>query len=208
MLNLEVNKKYYTHVIAVGFLIIISCQNRTFDGEQELWRYLKDESNKYIQHKTVNGIDFSLLYKPTDILVQQELENSQNKQEIRKLREKYSQYMYLALSMSRNNQELLSTAPKNRNDFGAMVNQLAFGMSSKVHLYTQQKDTLELVDFVYPRMYGMTKTTDVLFVYPRNEKYLADKYIYFTIEDLGLNTGEVKFKIPIDKINHEPKINF
>ena len=48
--------------------------------------------------------------------------------------------------MSKNNQELLSVAPKNQNEFGAMVNQLAFGMQDKVHLFTAQKDTIELAD--------------------------------------------------------------
>ncbi len=106
--------------------------------------------------------------------------------------------------MSKNNKELLSTAPKNRNEFGAMVNELAFGLGEKVHLYTQQKDTIALADFVYPRMYGMSRSTDVLLVYPR--KQLNDEYINFTIEDLGLDTGEVKFKVPTTSINNEPKL--
>jgi len=140
-------------------------------------------------------------------LVNQELDDNSNKEEIKELRKKYSKYMYFNLSMSKGNHELLSTAPKNRNEFGAMVNQLAFGMGDKVHLYTQQKDTLELLDFVYPRMYGMSRSTDLLFVYPRDKENLNEEYLNFTIEDLGLFTGEIKFKIPIKKINHEPTIS-
>jgi len=87
-----------------------------------------------------------------------------------------------------------------------MVNQLAFGMGEKAHLYNQQKDTIELADFIYPRMYGMSQSTDILFVFPREKQYLKKEYLNFTIEDLGMYTGEVKFKVAIDKITNEPKI--
>ena len=110
--------------------------------------------------------------------------------------------------MSKNNKELLSVTPKNRNEFGAMVNQLAFGMRDKVHVFTQKKDTLELLDYNYPRMYGMSKSTTMLFVYPREDKYLKEDYLNFTVGDLGNYTGEVKFKIETEKIKKEPKLRF
>ena len=187
------------------FLILAGC-TKTFNTEKELWGYLQDESNGYVQHKNINGIDFTLIYKPTDLLVKQELGENGAIDQINALRKKYSQYLYFNLSMSRNNQELLSSAA-DRNQFGAMVNQLAFGMGNKVHVYTQQKDTLELLDFVYPRMYGMSHSTDILFVYPKDEKYLKDEYLNFTVEDLGLYSGDVKFKIPVKNIKEEPTLN-
>ncbi len=190
--------------LVVVIVFLVSCNSKTFNNEEELWTYLKNEDNGYIQHKKVNGYDFSLLYKPTDVLVLQELGEAKDAEKVAALREKYNKYLYFNLSMSKNNKELLSTAPKNRNEFGAMVNQLAFGLGEKVHLYTQQKDTIALADFVYPRMYGMSRSTDVLLVYPREQ--LNDDYINFTIEDLGLYTGEVKFKIPTNSINNEPKL--
>ena len=189
-------------------LTIIGCTNKTFITEQELWNYLKNEENGYILHKNINGYDFKLLYKPTDLLVKQELDHDSSKEKINELREKYSQFMYFNLSMSKSNKELLSTAPKSRNEFGAMVNELAFGMGDKVHLYSQQKDTIELLDFIYPRMYGMSQSTDILFVYPRDKKYLKNEYLNFIVEDLGMYTGEVKFKVLTKKINNEPKIKF
>lgn len=188
--------------------LLWSCTQKTFDSENAMWTYLKDPSNGYLQQKTINGIDFFLVQRPTDLLVKQELGDSISTEKINLLREKYSQYIYFNLSMSKNNQELLSTAPKNRNEFGAMVNQLAFGMGEKVHLYTEKKDTIELTDFNYPRMYGMSRSTTIMFVYPRNNQQLEGNYLNFTVEDLGLYTGEVKFKIPIKSINNEPKLKF
>jgi len=200
-----VKKRIY---ILLVLPLLWSCTQKTFESEDAMWTYLKDPSNGYLQQKTINGINFSIVQRPTDLLVNQELGDSIDTGKIKLLREKYSKYIYFNLSMSKNNQELLSAAPKNRNEFGAMVNQLAFGMGDKVHLYTQKKDTIELADFIYPRMYGMSNATTIMFVFPRNKKELNEDYLSFTIEDLNLYTGEVKFKIPIKNIMNEPKLDF
>ena len=200
-----VKRRWVTYMLV---MIIYSCGQPEFDTEQELQNYINNTENGYVQHKTVNGIDYSLMYRPTDLLVQQELGTSNKEQnKVDSLRTKYNKYMYFNLSMSKNGQELLSTAPKNRNEFGAMVNQLAFGMGEKVHLFTQSKDTLELADFIYPRMYGMSRATTIMFVYPR-EELNNNESLNFTIEDLGLYTGEVKFKIDSEKLNNEPQLSF
>lgn len=199
-------KRFY--VIVFVLPLFWSCTQKTFESEDTLWEYIKEPSNGYFQQKTINGFNFSIVQRPTDLLVKQELGDDVDTEKIKLLREKYNKYIYFNLSMSKNNQELLSTAPKNRNEFGAMVNQLAFGMNEKVHLFTSKKDTIELADYIYPRMYGMSNATTIMFVYPRDPKLLQDEYLNFTIEDLGLYTGEVKFKIPTETIRNEPKLTF
>ncbi|CAL2065077.1 hypothetical protein [Tenacibaculum sp. 190524A05c] len=195
-------------LILILTIIFMSCSSKSFDDKEKLWEYLRDSENGYLHTKNVNGYDFSIVYKPTDLMVTQELGQEYTKEDVEKFRKKYKKYIYFTLSMSRDNKELLSSTPKNRQEFGAMVNNLAFGMGEKVHVYTTKKDTLELLDYVYPRMYGMSKSTDMLFVYPRDENYLQDEYLNITVGDLGTYTGEVKFKIPTQKIKNEPKINF
>ena len=189
-------------------LVLIGCGNRAFDTEVEMLSYLKDEKNGYIQHKKVNGVDFTLMYRPTDLLVKQELGDSISSDRVKALRGKYSKYLYFNLSMSKNNKELLSAAPKNRAEFGQMVNQLVFGMTEKVHLYTQSNDTVQMVDYVYPRLYGMGKSSNMMFIFQREEKKLKEEYLNFNIQDFDLQTGEVNFKVPSRKINKEPSIQF
>ncbi len=195
-------------ILILGVYLLVSCAQKSFETQEALWSYLKDEDNGYLQQKNINGYDFSLLYKPTDLLVAQELGANRSQEKIAALREKYKKQLYFILSMSRNGKELLSTTPKNRQEFGAMVNQLAFGMRDKVHLFTQKKDTLAMLDYNYPRMYGMSQATTILFVFPRKDKYLSEETLNFTIQDLGNYTGEVKFKIQIDKIKKEPELKF
>ena len=180
----------------------------TFDTTEEMWTYLKNPEHQYIQTKTVNGVNFSIVYKPTDLLVQQELGKEISSKAIDSLRKKYEKYLYFNLSMSKNNQELLNTVAGNKEQFGAMVNELAFGMEQKVHLYTPQKDIIPMADYIYPRMYGMSGATTMLLVYPRDKQLVDSDYMTFTIEDLGFYTGEVKLKISTKIINNEPQLRF
>jgi hypothetical protein len=189
-------------------LLLISCQNKTFDTVEEITTYINEEDNQYRYSKTINGVKYELTYRPTDLLVNQEVENKKNKKQIETLRKKYANYMYFNLSMSLNDRELLSNVSGDKQKFGQMVNDLAFGMEEKVNLFTPKKDTLSMADFIYPRMYGMTNNTTIMIVYPREKKYFEEDFLNFTIQDLGLDTGEVKFKINTNTIKNEPQLKF
>lgn len=187
-------------------VLLISCSGSTFDTTDEILSFVSEPDNGYFYEKSVNGVDYKLQYRPTDLLVQQELGDSKNKKTIGKLRNKYNKYMYFNLSMSMNEKELLSNVVRDKAQFGQMVNDLAFNMDQKVHLFTPEKDTLTMTDFIYPRMYGMTNATTIMIVYPRDKKHMKEDYLNFTIEDLGLYTGEVKFKIKTQPLQEEPSL--
>ncbi|WP_299181213.1 lipoprotein [uncultured Aquimarina sp.] len=194
--------------ILVTALLLSSCSNKSFDSKEDLWNYLNNPENKYIHTKTVNGVNFSIVYKPTDLLVDQELSGQVSAKKIDSLRSKYDQYLYFNLSMAKNNQELLSNVAGNKQQFGAMVNQLAFGMEQKIHFYTPQKDTIAMADYIYPRMYGMSGATTILLVYPKETMVTNAEHMTLSIEDLGFYTGEVKFKIPTKIFKDELKLTF
>ena len=158
--------------------------------------------------KSVNGVNYELTYRPTDLLVEQELGQSKDVEKIARLREKYGKYLYFNLSMSINNNELLSTVADNQAKFGHVLRDLTFGMEEKINVYTIDKDTIPMADFVYSRMFGMTKSTSIMIVYPNEKKYLEEEYLNFTVEDLGFDTGEVKFKIKTKAILNQPKLRF
>lgn len=218
MLSMKVSNLFERHLIysftkRVLLLIItlafLNCSENRFESKEELLTFIKDENNNYVQQKSVNGFVFKLQYRPTDLLVLQELSNTEfTLEKVNQLRNKYDKQIYFNLSISKNNKELLSATPKNRNEFNTMVNQLTFGMGENVHLFTNQKDTLKLIDFVYPRMYGMSRSTTIMFVYSFEEEKLKQEYLNFTINDLVISTGEVKFKIETDKIKNEPSLSF
>ncbi|WP_291152183.1 hypothetical protein [Flavobacterium sp. UBA7680] len=194
-------------LLVLLLIIFISSCNKTFDTPEEMNDFIQNEDNGYHYKKNVADVDYVLQYRPTDLLVKQELSDNNNSQ-IDKLRKQYSKYMYFNLSMSKNNQELLNGVAQDKAKFGQMVNELAFGMEEKLHVYTPTKDTLALADFIYPRMYGMSNSTSIMIVYPRDEKYLKQDYLNFVIEDLGLETGDVKFKLNTKALINEPQLAF
>jgi hypothetical protein len=187
--------------------LICSC-SQTFETAEEMDIYITEEDNRYYYKKTVAGVDYVLQYRPTDLLVLQELEEEKKPALVEKLRKQYGQYLYFNLSMSKNNQELLNSVAQDKTKFGQMVNELAFGMEEKLHVYTPTKDTLALADFIYPRMYGMSNSTSIMIVYPRDPKYLKQEYLNFVVEDLGLDTGDIKFKLDTKALTNEPQLRF
>lgn len=192
----------------IVLLVFISSCNKAFDTQEEMNDYIKEENNGYNYKKTIAGVDYVLQYRPTDLLVKQELGEGKNPVLVDKLRKQYGQYLYFNLSMSKNNQELLNGVAQDKAKFGQMVNELAFGMEEKLHLYTPTKDTLALSDFIYPRMYGMSNSTSIMIVYPRDPKYLKQEYLNFVVEDLGLDTGDIKFKLDTKALTNEPQLRF
>jgi len=192
----------------IVLLFFLGSCNKQFGNADELNAFVQNEKNEYKASKTINGIDFALQYKPTDMMVQQEIGDSISPKKVDQLRNKYKDNLYFSLSMSGNNAELLSLVIKDRQRYNTMVNQLVFGMNQKIFLISPEKDTLKMLDYSYPRMYGMSKSTNLLLIFPRDPKFLDKPYLNFTILDFGMETGDVKFKLDPKRIKKEPTLNF
>lgn len=189
-------------------LVFYSCGSKEFSSEEKLWSYVKNANNGYLQGKSVNGVNFTLLYKPTDLIVAQEIGTKDaTQEEIDSLRNKYDKYAYFNLTISRGNQELLNSVAGDREKFGSMVHTLSFRMDTNIHLYSQSKDTIKMIDYIYPRMYGLSKNTSLLLVYPK-EEIEGSQEINMSIKDLGFGTGDVSFKYDQSLLKKNPHINF
>lgn len=193
-------------VLTLLTAIIWSC-GRKLDKEAYT-AFIQEPKNGLIKEKTINGIDMKVWYKPTDLLVQQHIGSERgNNNLIDSLREHYGQYLYFVLSMSKSNQEVLNHLAGNKSNFGAMVNQLAFGMGEKVTLIQNQEDTLQLADFHYARMYGVSSSTDILFAF-KNKGMKSKGELVFHLRDFGLLTGNTKYRFHIKDINNIPELRF
>lgn len=189
-------------------LLFISCEKRVFGTESEIKAYMSEEENNLRYEKNVNGVALALQYRPTDLLVNQEAAGDYNERKIDSLRKKYSKYMYFVLSISKNDKEILSSVNDDKEKYGQMINDLAFGMEEKIHLYTEAHDTIAMADFIYPRMYGMSNNTSIMLAFPREKEKLKEPFLYFAFDDFGASTGEVKFKVDTQAILNEPTLEF
>jgi hypothetical protein len=141
----------------------VSCK-KDYDSEKSnLIDYVKNEDNGFFQTTEINGVKINLTYRPTELMVSQEISNlgSEKKINLDSVKNKYKNNLYFILSYSRDNKEILSTITKSRQDFNAIQNTLTFDMANKVSLVNQNKDTIRLIDYNFPRTYGMSRATSL-----------------------------------------------
>lgn len=179
--------------------LLTSACSRTMSYEKMV-EFINNPENGLVQKKSINGIDFKLTYQPTDLLVFNELRGNDtiSEEQLNETRMKYLGQHYFILSVSSGGKEILSNA-SNRQSFSIMVNQLSFGMGSKVLLTTDERDTLNLLDFQSPRYFGMAESTDILFAFRKN--MVNTKSLLFTLSEFGLKTGDLRFVFDTENIN-------
>ena len=201
-----------THTYIIGFfcfLSVVACGSNQFNTPQELQEYLADPKAGYVVEQSSGGINFQLTYRPTDLLVAQHLgDPPYKKEDIDQWRAHYGKQLYWVLSMEHKQQELLSSVPQNREQFGALSHLLSFEMGNWVRLVSSQQDTLALITYDYPRMYGMHGTTSLLFVFDKSVALEKNKSLSFELDDFLGWDQNLSFSFPTALITAQPQINF
>ena len=195
-------------LVALSLTIFLSsCKKQV--NEKELINYIKNPDNGILIEKEIGTVNYKVYYKPSDLLVNQEVTAYEIKTDslIKLYQDIYAKNLYFMVSISQNNQEVLNNLAGNKQRFGSMVNQLAFGMDQKVTLTTSEKDTLYLKDYIYPRTYGVGNSTDMLFAF-ENKNINKAEWLQLLIEDFGLQTGDVRFKFLTKDIRKTPTLKF
>lgn len=167
------------------------------DNLEELKEYVANPNNGYIVDKEVNEVQIKAMFRPTKLMVLQELENydAVGNREKDSLFKKYNSAYYFLLSFQKDNNEILTSVAGSREEFNNLQNNLTFKMNELVFL-TNGKDTLNMIDFISPRTYGMSKSTNVLMVFKKDSKKISNDTFELNVKDVGLATGDITFKFP------------
>lgn len=184
--------------------VFISCNKNAEIVKKELVDYVKNEDNGLSQTIEVNGVKINLAYRPTDLMVYQEMSVNNEQKKVNKdsIRNKYKNHLYFILSYSRDNKELLSTIATSREEFNNVQNILTFDMRKRICLLNQDKDTIPLIDYNFPRTYGMARANTLLFVFKKDEVFEQSDELIFNVKDIGIGTGDVKFRYNKDIIRN------
>ncbi len=168
--------------------------------------YVADESNGLRKSVISSGTTIEVIYRPTDLLVHQELAGSSaTPEQIETSREKYSQYLYFILSLSIENKEALHQSAGSQ--YGDLIQILSFKMNSYVSLTTAASDTIPVADFMLNRTFGMATSTDVLFVFSK-EKTQGTDWVQFNLNEFGLGTGNQRLRFAMRDLEDAPQIDF
>lgn len=191
----------------LAFLAIIffACTPPAELHKNELSEFVLDAKNGLYQEKQTNGMDISLYYKPTGLLVAQETDEKTQPKEIEQLKDKYDNYAYFILDIAAGGKNALYSASGSMGNFSENLQTLAFRMDQYVNMTTSAQDTIPVADFIYPRMYGMSKSATVMFVFNK-EKIKNSDWVSFNLNEFGMLTGDQQFRFKTKDIETVPKL--
>jgi hypothetical protein len=172
----------------------------------ELSAYVMDEDNGMTKVVKAGDTHVEVMYRPTDLWVHQEL-GGQSPDEVRvkEIRSRYELYYYFVLSLSRNEKEALHQLSGGMPQYSELVNTLSFRMHDYVNMTTSAQDTIPVGDFILNRTFGMSQSTDVLFVFSRQE-VKESEWVQFNLNEFGLGVGNQRFRFRVKDLEGAPKI--
>ncbi len=197
----------YSNWIIPGILVfsifLVSCEQKQVTKDQ-LIRYIQNPKNGLHQTKQKGDYTIKLMYKPQNLLVAQELKNPMYSiTDMNSLQKHYNQYLYFNLSLTYKNNEIINKALTNKNAFSKIIEKLSFDRNI-ADLITSLKDTLPLYESVFTRMYGMTKSNDILLIFENKLASTEDFKVRINGSDLGF--GTVYFDYNTKNIHNIPQL--
>lgn len=180
------------------------------NSPEELNKYITDPANGMVKKLGSNDYQVIVQYRPADSFVAQEIGSDPvefTAEQVEALRNKYSDYTYLVLNVSTTKGNVLYSSTERRHNFSDLLHKLAFRLNEYVNLRSSSGSDLELVDFIYPRLYGKAGTTSVLLVF---EKFnpAVDKQIHFQLKEFGLGTGVFECEFITEELLQSPHLQF
>lgn len=186
-----------------------SCASNSFDTKEQLLAYIMDEKNGYSQKKVINGVKFSMNYRPTYLIVANEWSETFGQDKLDQLRKKYEPNAYFNLSISKGGRELLTNVVKDKEKYNNLLRTMSFGMRDKLTITNEVKDTIPLLDFIAPRMYDLSGSNTIMLLINKNHPGFAKaNQLRIALDDIGFRTGEINFVFDMNKINKAPQLNF
>ncbi|MEZ4945567.1 MAG: hypothetical protein R2804_08575 [Cyclobacteriaceae bacterium] len=188
-------------------LSLLGCNTPEYLSESQLQSFIANPDHGLIKTTSSNNIEVKLLYKPTDLLVAQELNTNKNFdfELVETIRRKYENYLYFVLSLSHDNREVITPASLGQDRFSDMLQTVSFRMAQFVNITTPSMDTLTVADYAYSRTFGMARSTDLLLVFEK-EKCANQPWLQFNLKEFGLGLGNQALRFDMQDIINVPKI--
>jgi hypothetical protein len=194
-------------LIAMGMFLWItqSCVPEHL-SEDQLKQYILEPNNELVKEASVDDYKIRVAYRPTDLLIAQELGASRDTARISALRKKYSNQYYFILSLSKNNREAIQAGIMPQAQFSELLQTISFRMGAYVTMTTAAQDTIPLADYSYNRTFGMGSSNDMLLVF-KKEKMTGD-WLQINLAEFGLGVGRQSLHFIRKKLDNVPKIDF
>lgn len=184
--------------------LVTSCQQQL--DEAAFLAYIHNPDNGLYQQQTVEGVEVSIQYRPTEILIAQELKNNpQSGSNLDSLRKMYNSKLHFTLSFSKDEQEVENQFLPDRSQYNQAIQYLSYGLANNISLVSSS-DTIRPLGYVYPRMYSTTGRSSMFVVFDRDQLKEETGKFYILLQDTQLGLGMLVYPFRQRDLDNIPTI--
>lgn len=183
---------------------LVGCTTPSLD-EPALQAYVQDPAHGLTQQVEAGPVSVTCTYRPTDLLVAQELSQATPTVSIDSLRRSYAGKTYFALSLAQNGVEIENRYLPDAQAFTQALAYLSTGIAADVFLVTPARDSIAALAAIYPRQYGITGRSTVLLVFDTQQLNLRQGF-HLTFRDQQLGLGTLRFPFAAADLQALPKL--
>lgn len=194
-----------TSLLILLILTLFACNEQRVVTEQELKAYVLDPENGLRKQKEKNGVDIEVIYRPTELVLAQQLDGITDQQERRRTFENFDSLSYFVIKLSRKGQEIENAYVSDNDQFVRVINYLSSSIGANIYMVAE-KDTIRALDAVYARMFGSASATSVMAVFDKDIRYLNGQ-LKFYLDDTQLGLGQNVFEFDLNDIKKAPTLN-
>jgi hypothetical protein len=185
-------------------LVFASCQ-QTF-SRKDLLDYTFDAKNGLYKMEDNNGILIEVIYKPNQLIAEQEIKGRNlKKSQIDSIKNYFHDFDYFLLRLSRNKHEIENAYAQDPVKFIDVNNYLSFEIGKDVYLVNNE-DTVRATDFIHTRTFGSSPSSDILFAF-KCESSDRSGEINFIFNDTKFDTGLNEFAYANSDLKSVSSIN-
>lgn len=177
--------------------------------KEEYLEWVRDPENGLYREEEIDGLTFSVFYKPLDYVILQELASSGVAiDSFASYKKQYEGLQYFTLTIkSSQDADLLKHAITSERNYYQRIDYCSFRMQNDLQL-VQGSDTLACKLFHYERTYQVAPYTNFILAFEDNStpntSLVHDKTLVF--HDQAFGRGIVKLKLKANDLNKVPKL--
>ena len=172
----------------------------------EYQAYVSDPAHGLTHSREVNGAVVTCTYRPTPLLVEQDLAHiSSTPFILDSLAQAYAGKTYCALTLARDGGEIENATITDPTDYQQTLTYLNSGIAADTYLTTSPRDSVPALASMYLRQYGTTGHSTILLVFDTS-KLLPERGFKITLLGQRLGLGTVRFPFAARDLDALPEL--
>lgn len=184
-------------------ILLVSCKKQQPATISEYRYWFSEPANGYVQQRDINGIIYSIQYRPVELQIMNEVHEDQiyNDTQVHDLIASYGNGLCFLLEVKPS--ENIRETPTSNNPFNVYSRPEYYSILSEsvpgaLKLITNQ-DTLSPTLFHLEREYELANKIRFLFTFPGN-KSLKKQKILVIYDDNVFGAGRIRFRFDLNKL--------